>query len=144
MQAIVNQPVAPSIATVAAPAASILAINNVEVRYQGSILVLKNVSLNVGEGEIVASIAVMNPVQSGAVDIGYGVAPARRGRGHASRMVQALLLELAERGVETVRAETSVENPASARVLQKAGFTQTGARRDAEDGDLYLWARALI
>ena len=54
MQAIVNQPVAPSIATVAAPAASILAINNVEVRYQGSILVLKNVSLNVGEGEIVA------------------------------------------------------------------------------------------
>jgi branched-chain amino acid transport system ATP-binding protein len=54
MQAIVNQPVAPSNATVAAPAASILAINNVEVRYQGSILVLKNVSLNVGEGEIVA------------------------------------------------------------------------------------------
>ena len=54
MQTIVNQPVVPSIATVAAPAASILAINNVEVRYQGSILVLKNVSLNVGEGEIVA------------------------------------------------------------------------------------------
>lgn len=53
MQAIVNRPVAPSIAPVAPPA-SILAINNVEVRYQGSILVLKNVSLNVGEGEIVA------------------------------------------------------------------------------------------
>jgi branched-chain amino acid transport system ATP-binding protein len=32
----------------------ILVINNVEVRYQGTILVLKNVSLKVGEGEIVA------------------------------------------------------------------------------------------
>ena len=100
--------------------------------------------LAVGEGEIVASIAVMNPVQSGAVDIGYGVAPARRGRGHASRLVQALLLKLAGRGVETVRAETWAENPASARALQKAGFTQTGARHDAEDGDLHLWSRALI
>ena len=34
--------------------AAILAVNNVEVRYQGSILVLKNVSLVVGRGEIVA------------------------------------------------------------------------------------------
>ena len=32
----------------------ILVINNVEVRYQGTILVLKNVSLKVGKGEIVA------------------------------------------------------------------------------------------
>jgi len=32
----------------------ILSIQNIEVRYQGSILVLKNVSLRVGEGEVVA------------------------------------------------------------------------------------------
>ena len=36
------------------PAAPVLAVSNVEVRYQGSILVLKNVSLTVGAGEIVA------------------------------------------------------------------------------------------
>lgn len=34
--------------------APLLVINNVEVRYQGTILVLKNVSLTVGKGEIVA------------------------------------------------------------------------------------------
>ena len=41
----------------AAPAnaiTTVLAVNNIEVRYQGSILVLKNVSLTVGDGEIVA------------------------------------------------------------------------------------------
>jgi branched-chain amino acid transport system ATP-binding protein len=39
----------------AAPAiAPVLSVTNVEVRYQGSILVLKNVSLTVGEGEVVA------------------------------------------------------------------------------------------
>ena len=32
----------------------VLAVTNIEVRYQGAILVLKNVSLTVGEGEIVA------------------------------------------------------------------------------------------
>jgi len=35
-------------------ASPLLALTNVEVRYQGSILVLKNVSLSVGEGEVVA------------------------------------------------------------------------------------------
>ncbi len=37
-----------------AAANPLLTVNNVEVRYQGSILVLKNVSLRVGKGEIVA------------------------------------------------------------------------------------------
>lgn len=37
-----------------APPPPLLSVTNVEVRYQGSILVLKNVSLTVGEGEIVA------------------------------------------------------------------------------------------
>ena len=43
----------PMLATAAA-SAPLLGINNVEVRYQGSILVLKNVSLEVGKGEVVA------------------------------------------------------------------------------------------
>jgi branched-chain amino acid transport system ATP-binding protein len=40
--------------TPAAGRAPLLRVNNVEVRYQGTILVLKNVSLEVGTGEVVA------------------------------------------------------------------------------------------
>ena len=53
MQPIVMQQ-GPPPASSAAPIAPILSVTNVEVRYQGSILVLKNVSLTVGEGEVVA------------------------------------------------------------------------------------------
>lgn len=53
MQPVDMPQVAPPIA-VAADSAPLLRMNNVEVRYQGSILVLKNVSLAVGKGEVVA------------------------------------------------------------------------------------------
>ena len=36
------------------PGAAVLEVNNIEVRYQSSILVLKNVSLTIGDGEVVA------------------------------------------------------------------------------------------
>jgi branched-chain amino acid transport system ATP-binding protein len=39
---------------VVSAAPDLLAVENIEVRYQGSILVLKNVSLRIGKGEIVA------------------------------------------------------------------------------------------
>src|SRR5437868_15254542 len=44
----------PAATATAIASAPLLGINNVEVRYQGSILVLKNVSLEVGTGEVVA------------------------------------------------------------------------------------------
>lgn len=94
-------------------------------------------------GEVVVSIAVKDPVLAGAVEIGYGTAPARRGRGHATAAVVALLPLLAERGITLVRAESATGNIASGRVLQKAGFVDVGTRVDPEDGDLQLWARRL-
>ena len=47
------QQVSPA-ADLATAVAPLLVVTNVEVRYQGSMLVLKNVSLTVGEGEVVA------------------------------------------------------------------------------------------
>lgn len=90
-------------------------------------------------GEVVCSLAVKDVPAHGTVEIGYGTAPARRGRGHATAAVKALLPALAAKGVGQVRAETSVDNPASARVLEKAGFARVGARHDDEDGALDLW-----
>lgn len=92
-----------------------------------------------GAGEVVASLAVKAPVAGGWVEIGYGVAPARRGRGLATAALILALQELRGRGVAVVTAETSPANPASARVLVKAGFRSAGAREDAEDGPLNLW-----
>lgn len=97
----------------------------------------------VAGGEVVVSIAVKNPVVAGAVEIGYGTAPARRGLGHATAAVVALLPILAGRGVTRVTAETSTANIASQRVLQKAGFARMGSRHDTEDGALQFWDRRL-
>lgn len=99
--------------------------------------------LAVEGGEVVASLAVKEPLAGGAVEIGYGVAPARRGRGIATAAVLLVLEELAARGLMQVTAETSPGNPASGRVLQKAGFAVVGERVDPEDGPLILWAREI-
>lgn len=99
--------------------------------------------LGVTGEEVVASLAVKETLADGAVEIGYGVAPARRGMGLGTAAVCALLPLLAARGASLVRAETSVLNPASGRVLDKAGFARCGTRVDAEDGALVLWQRPL-
>ena len=93
--------------------------------------------------DVVASIAVKRPVTDGKVEIGYGVAPDLRGRGYATRAVLAVLTDLHHRGVKLVTAESAVANPASARVLAKAGFILTGKRPDPVDGVLNLWEYAL-
>jgi RimJ/RimL family protein N-acetyltransferase len=93
----------------------------------------------VWRGEVVASLAVKDPLADGSVEIGYGVAPARRGLGVATAAVRALLPVLAGHGVRVVRAETAQDNPASGRVMRKVGFACVGSRVDPEDGVLDLW-----
>jgi RimJ/RimL family protein N-acetyltransferase len=58
----------------------------------------------------------------GRVEIGYGITPSYRGRGHASQAL-ALLIEIArELGASTLLAETDLDNGASRRVLERSGF----------------------
>lgn len=99
--------------------------------------------LALDEGEVVASLAVKRPVAGGVAEIGYGVAPARRGRGIGTAAVILLCDALAERGVRSVTAETAAENAASIRVMEKAGFRRVGTRADAAEGALVLWEKAL-
>ncbi len=78
------------------------------------------------------------PDGAGSVEIGYGIAPSRQGRGIASEAVAAVL-ELARRhGARVVRADTDVDNLASARVLTKNGFVQV----ELNGGSLW-WERCL-
>ncbi|MDD2912976.1 MAG: GNAT family protein, partial [Candidatus Bipolaricaulis anaerobius] len=78
------------------------------------------------------------PAPDGTVEIGYGTAPAFRGRGYATEAVQALIgWAFTQPAVEQVVAECVPENAASIRVLAKAGFRCTSAQA----GSL-RWARS--
>jgi RimJ/RimL family protein N-acetyltransferase len=93
--------------------------------------------------EVVGLISLRAPADaSGTVEIGYGIAESRWGRGHASGALALMLKELAcDPLIRRVTAETAVDNLASHRVLEKNGFVRTGARADPEDGDVICWAR---
>jgi RimJ/RimL family protein N-acetyltransferase len=97
----------------------------------------------VSSDEVVGLCGYHRPPAGGEVEIGYGVAESRRGRGHATRAVEAMATEAAAAGIHVLFAETSIENPASGRVLEKNGFTREGTRIDAEDGEVQAWRKRL-
>ena len=77
------------------------------------------------DGNLIAVGSVHWPGQiSAAASIGYSVLPALWGQGHGTELA-ALLVEFAAStlGAREVRATTLDSNPASARVLEKLGFT---------------------
>jgi RimJ/RimL family protein N-acetyltransferase len=68
------------------------------------------------------------PDEDGRVEIGYGLAGPSRGRGLGTGAVATLLELLAvEPGVGVVLAETSPDNVASRRLLERLGFTLSDA-----------------
>jgi [ribosomal protein S5]-alanine N-acetyltransferase len=72
---------------------------------------------------------LQGPPKDGAVELGFEIAEARRGRGLAPAATQAMLAEaFADDRVTEVIAHTLVERNASNRVLEKAGFQYTGRR----------------
>ncbi len=67
------------------------------------------------------------PDRDGTVGIGYGIAPAYRGRGYATEAVHALVRwAYAQPEVKRVVAESAPDNAASIRVLGKTGFRPAG------------------
>jgi RimJ/RimL family protein N-acetyltransferase len=98
----------------------------------------------VSGAEVVGLVSYKQPPKDGLAEIGYGIAVSRRGLGHATRAVAAVLRE-AERdpGVQVITAETSRDNAASVRVLEKNGFRRTGSRMDDRDGALICWRKAV-
>ncbi|MGW2916837.1 GNAT family N-acetyltransferase [Streptomyces angustmyceticus] len=74
-------------------------------------------------GLVVGSLGLFWPPRDGYVEFGYGVVASRRGRGYASEAGRALVeFALTAPGVHTVQADVELSNPASVRVLEKAGL----------------------
>lgn len=74
-------------------------------------------------GLVVGSIGLFWPPNDGVLEIGYGIVPSRRGRGYAAEATRALTAHaFTAPDVHAVHAEVEPSNPASVRVLEKAGF----------------------
>jgi RimJ/RimL family protein N-acetyltransferase len=68
----------------------------------------------------------LGPRQSGSVELGYWIARSHWGRGLATEAGAALVEIARTLGIATLEAGYFVDNPASARVLEKLGFQARG------------------
>ncbi|GAA3189081.1 MULTISPECIES: GNAT family N-acetyltransferase [Streptomyces] len=85
-------------------------------------------------GLVVGSIGLFWPPSEGTLEIGYGIVASRRGRGYAPEAARAFAdFALTAPGVHTVFATVERSNPASIRVLEKAGFHRWGAEGEEAD-----------
>jgi RimJ/RimL family protein N-acetyltransferase len=82
------------------------------------------------DGRAIGGIGFKGQPDGGCVEIGYGLAPSARGHGYAAEAVIALLTVAADHGVSRVIADTTLDNIASQRTLNRAGFRLVGS--DAE------------
>jgi ribosomal-protein-alanine N-acetyltransferase len=78
-----------------------------------------------------AGYAVTGPIDREAreVELGYAIAPWARGRGIATETLREITRWAFAAGMLRVTALISVDNPASSRVAEKAGYTFEGVLR---------------
>ena len=95
----------------------------------------------VADGEVVGLCGLVRPPSNLAeVEIGYGVAPARRRLGHAGRAVAAMIAAARTDSLtRAVTAVTAVDNIRSQAVLLRHGFTEVDREDRDEDGPVILW-----
>ena len=78
------------------------------------------------EGHLVGSLGLGN-ISSGIAGLGYAFARNHWGKGYASEALAAVMDWVGRKStIGEIRAEVFHDNPASARVLAKAGFVETG------------------
>lgn len=96
--------------------------------------------ISASPAQIVGSAMLKRRPETGRIEIGYGVAESARGKGVATAAVRQLMTRaFADPGVSEVYAETAVDNLASRRVVEKAGFQHIGQRDSDEDGRVDQW-----
>lgn len=90
--------------------------------------------------ELVGLLSITAVLDGGVIQIGYGIAPCSHGRGNATAAIAELLAWAKnDARVNSVYAETGIDNVASQQVLSRNGFVQTGQRLDDEDGAVFCW-----
>lgn len=65
-------------------------------------------------------------------EIGYVISPDEKGKGYATEAFFAAISALFDNGAKAVVAGAFEENPASFRVMQKCGLTETGQTEDID------------
>lgn len=91
-------------------------------------------------GEAVGQMSFRRPgSELGTIELGYGMDPSRWGRGYATEMARAMVEWARQQTwVNRIVSACLVENRASVRVLEKAGFRRTG-EADSDEGRLITW-----
>jgi [ribosomal protein S5]-alanine N-acetyltransferase len=82
--------------------------------------------------------------RNGRVEIGYGIAPASRGRGLATEAARLLVCAASASGVDSVRAHTLAHENPSTRVLRRNGFGWVREIDDPVDGPIWRWERHFL
>lgn len=79
-------------------------------------------------GTVVGDIGFHGPAdESGSIELGYSVIPARRRRGYATEAATGLIgWALSQPGIQLVVAGCEAENAASIGTLERVGFRRTG------------------
>jgi len=86
------------------------------------------------DGQAIGGIGFKGQPADGCVEVGYGLAPSARGQGYAAEALVALLDVAHDHGLSRVVADTTGDNVASQRTLERAGFRHMGT-----NGDIYLY-----
>lgn len=77
-------------------------------------------------GELAGRVNLVD-VEDGAADLGYRIGERAAGRGMATAAVEEICqMAATEYGLSTLTAATTLDNPASAAVLRRTGFTVVG------------------
>lgn len=90
------------------------------------------------DGKAVGGIGFKGQPVDGCVEVGYGLAPSARGHGYAAEALEALLSVATDHGLSRVIADTTGDNIASQRTLERAGF-----RRAGTNGEFYRYEALL-
>lgn len=86
------------------------------------------------DGKAIGGIGFKGPPHEGSAEVGYGLAPSARGHGYAAEALRGLLGVAGAHGLTRVVADTTPDNIASQRTLERAGF-----RCVDRDGDTYRY-----
>lgn len=88
--------------------------------------------------QLVGSIRLRAAAWGDVHEIGFGLAPFARGKGHATAAVRAVVAWCAAEGRPVPWARCRADNHASARVLERTGFTCT------DTGEWRHWAPPVV
>ena len=99
---------------------------------------LWNLERNDESKAIVGYLSFRGLGNDGILEIGYGTNPEYENQGYMTEAVSAVVRWASvQAGVTRIEAETTADNLASQRVLQKTGFIPSG--EIGEEGPRYVW-----